>query len=89
MSLLKTYDMRGLFDFILFLLEQEQEDILWDIWLNKDIEKDFKTFKRQYGVKTRPKTIKPLSDDHDQKTIAYAQQFMKPKDDINEKGGDE
>lgn len=85
MALLRTYDMRGLFDFILFVFEEEQDDILWEIWLNKEVKEDFKTFKKSRSKSIRKKKIPKVTQEDEQKSIALASRYIKPIDE--KKGG--
>ena len=77
--------MRGLFDFILFLFEQEQDDILWEVWLNKEIKEDYATYKKSRSLTLRKANIKKVTEDDEQKAIDLATRFIKP---IEENGGD-
>ena len=77
--------MRGLFDFILFLFEQEQDDILWEVWLNKEIKEDYATYKKSRSLTLRKVNIKKVTEDDEQKAIDLATRFIKP---IEENGGD-
>lgn len=86
MALLKTYDMSGLFDFILFVFEEEQDDILWDIWLNKEVKEDFQSFKKSRSKSLRKKKIPKVTQDDEQKAISLASRYIKP---IDEKKGGE
>ena len=87
MALLRTYDMKGLFDFILFIFEEEQDDILWEIWLNKEVKEDFKTFKKSRSKSLRKKKIPKVTKEDEQKSIALATRYIKPIDE--QKGGGE
>ena len=89
MGLLKTYKMRGLLDFILFVLEQDAEDNLWQVWLNKDVAENFKTFKQKHLIKIRPKKVKSLVKEDEDKVLDFAQQFIKPRENDNMKGGED
>ena len=77
--------MKGLFDFILFVFEEEQDDILWEIWLNKEVKQDFKTFKKSRSKSIRKKKIPKVTQEDEQKSIALASRYIKPIDE--KKGG--
>lgn len=64
-------------DFILYLYEKENEETLWETWLSKDIQKDFKEFKQEY---TRPLRVKPvglISEERERENLEFASQFIK------------
>ena len=80
--------MTGLFDFILFLFEQEQDDILWEVWINKDTNKDYATYKKERTKSLRKTKIKKISDQDEQESIAMATRYIKPNN-TTEKGGED
>lgn len=84
LSLLRTYSLEGLADFILRLYDEENENQLWDVWLHRNVEGDFKTFKRKHHKKIRKKEQKPLSLEEEKEIIEKNMQFIKP---VN-KGGE-
>lgn len=77
--------MSGLFNFLLFLLDQEQRDNLWDIWLNRMVESDFPTFEKKHYKPIRQKKAPVVSHSDQESAIALASQFIKP---VNEEGGE-
>jgi uncharacterized protein YdaU (DUF1376 family) len=83
---MRTYSLKRLADFILFIFEKEQEDILWDVWLHKDVNEDFKTFKKKKMRTIRKKKVKSVSKDDEQKAIALASRFIKTTD--HKEGGE-
>lgn len=84
LSLMSTYTLEGLADFVLRLFDQANEDQLWEIWLHKPIEDDFKKFKRKHYKKIHKKNQNPLSLEEEKKIIEKNMQFIKP---VN-KGGE-
>lgn len=79
LSLLATFDSRGLVDFILFLFEQETEEELWSIWVHKDIEESFGDFKKERLNKLRVGTAKNITKNEINSNIATASQFIKTR----------
>lgn len=77
--------MSGLFNFLLFLLDQEQHEKLWDIWLNRMIESDFPSFEKKHYKPIRKKKAPVVSHKDQENAIALASQFIKP---VNEEGGE-
>ncbi len=75
-----TYSMRGLFDFILFILDQEQDDTLWELWLAKDVKDDFKTFKKKRMKAIRKKKVKSLSVEQEKVINNANSRFIKPRE---------
>lgn len=48
MELLSGYTLdSSLFEFFIYLFEQETEEKLWTIWINKDIDKSFESFRKE------------------------------------------
>lgn len=69
----------ALVGFIAFLFEQEQHETLWDMWLAKDIEEDFATFKKDKLSNLRKKNVVETSDEQADKNIELASQFVKAR----------
>lgn len=82
LSLMGTLSLEGLAGFILRLSDEENEKQLWEIWLHKPIEDDFKTFKQKHYKKTNIQ--KPLSVDEEKKIIETNMKFIK----ATNKGGE-
>lgn len=83
---MRTYTLDGLLDFILYLFEQEQEEILWDIWLTTDKRVSFKDFKSRRLTPIRAKKVKALSKEEEAQTLAKASQFI--RETTNLEGGE-
>ena len=47
LELLKTYTLEATADYIFYLLDQEREELLWDMWMHTSMEKTFKDFKKE------------------------------------------
>lgn len=81
---MSTFTLEGLADFILRLYDEENENQLWEVWLHKPIEDDFKTFKKKQYKGLRNKKQKSLSVADEKKIIETNMKFIKA---IN-KGGE-
>lgn len=66
-------------DFIFFLLETENDEAIWELWLAKDIEQDFKTFKKSNEQKLRMPTAKPMPKEDVEKNIENASRYIKQR----------
>jgi len=76
--MLATYSAHSLVGFIMFLFKKNQEDELWQIWLNKDIDQSFNDFKAANIAKEfRPKA-KVNSEQEEQEILDFSDQFIKP-----------
>lgn len=64
-------------DFILYLYEKENEETLWETWLSKDIQKDFKEFKQEYTRPLRVKPVELISEERERENLEFASQFIK------------
>lgn len=79
---MSTYSMTGAADFFIYLLEDEHEQRLWQIWLNKktEHEDDFEKFKK---ASMKKKQIKRMSKAEEDNAINKAKSILN----IKEKGG--
>lgn len=77
---MRTYTLFGLYDFILFIIDQEQEETLWELWLAKDIKDDFKTFKRTRMKAIRKKKAVTLTPAQEKEIIGKNSRFIKPRE---------
>lgn len=84
LSLMSTYSLEGLADFILHLFDQANEDQLWEVWLHKDQEDDFSTFKKKHYKQIRKPKSKALSLEEEKEIIEKNMRYIKP---VN-KGGE-
>lgn len=82
MDLLSTYTLDGLADFFLQLIDQDNEDEVWQTWLHKDANMSYKDFKKKYLKSVRKPNAK-ISKEEEQKALNLALRFIKP---INEGG---
>jgi len=73
--------MHGLLDFILYILDQEQEDLLWDLWMHKDVNEDFKTFKQKRMVPIRRRRAKSNTPEQDLAIIMKNSRFITHRED--------
>lgn len=73
---MSTYSMTGAAGFLVFMIEDENEQQLWDIWLHKETEHsdNFEKFKQASIKKSTKKT---LSKKDEQAAIAKAQNILK------------
>ncbi|MBN6206304.1 hypothetical protein JYK21_07555 [Ralstonia pickettii] len=81
---MSTYSLEGLSDFIFYLFDQENEDTLFKIWLHKDQESDFATFKKKNHKKAYVKQPKKISKDEEEAVIKASFKLITPRG----KGGD-
>lgn len=84
LDLLSTFSLEGLSDFIFYLFDQENEDTLFEIWLHKDSESDFATFKKNNQEKTYVKQPKKLTKEEEESVIKESFKLITPRG----KGGD-
>lgn len=78
LGLMSTYTLEGLADFVLQLYDQQNEDQLWEIWLNKQVEGDFSEFKKKHYKKIRSKKMQNLSEEEEKQIIENNTRFIKP-----------
>lgn len=77
--MLATIEPANLWDFFLYIFDQENEEKLWSIWLAKDVEQNFEEFKKERLKRLRTKTVSGLSDEEITDNIDSASQFIKVK----------
>lgn len=65
-------------DFLAYLFEAEAEEKLWELWLAKDIEQDFNSFKQERLSKIKPSSVgeKTMSQTEEENAIRLAEQIM-------------
>lgn len=78
-ALLKSYSLAELMDFFIFLVGEEQEDRLWEVWLHKPIEDSFKDFKRKRMKPIYKRKIKTISENEENALIERAKKFVDPR----------
>lgn len=84
---MSTFMMTSLSDFLLFLFEEETEEQLWEVWLNKETEHadSFEKFKEQSIKKQKRKQQashkRRMSDEEEKDAIAKAEKIL------NRRGG--
>lgn len=67
------------------LVERDQEDNLWQLWLAKDFEeKSFEEFKLRSLKQTKHSKLKVPTAEEEQEIFAFTDQFIKPTN----KGGE-
>ncbi|MCW6683032.1 hypothetical protein NHG29_09085 [Aerococcaceae bacterium NML160702] len=64
-------------DFLLYLIQKENEEKLWQIWLAKDIDMDFEIFKKKSLKQTKSK--QRLDKKTEQENIANAERILQMK----------
>lgn len=84
MELLKTYRLSNLLDFILYLLEIEREERVYQQWLHTNMQQSFADFKKAQNFKTiRKKELsKPVTKEDEKQMLDFAMQFIKPNSPI-------
>lgn len=81
---MSTYTLGGLADFILRLFKEENEEEIYDLWLYKGNEMDYKEFKEKILKQIKKTKHRTLSRAEEEENIRNATRFIKP---IN-KGGE-
>lgn len=88
--MLKTYSLPGAVNFILYLLEKQQEDVIWEVWLHRKPAKgdgkrkkylNFDEFKKQVKLKKmRTKKAKSVTAAEEKQQLEFASRFIKTKE---------
>ena len=70
--------MKEALDFLAYLFETEAEEKLWELWLAKDIEQDFNSFKKERLSKIKQSSVdgKTMSQTEEENAIRLAEQIM-------------
>lgn len=68
-------DFEELTDFILYLIQEQREEDLWQIWLHKWIEKDFEEWKNEINSKNVI-TNKKLTEKQEKENIEKAERIL-------------
>lgn len=71
--MLSSLDLSEVNDLVVYLLEQQIEEQLWEIWVNKDIELSFDEFKKKTVKKS---TSKQLSKEEEEEILNKAQSIL-------------
>ena len=75
MELLSGYPLDStLLDFFIYLFEQENEAMLWEVWVNKDIDLSFADFKKKSMKKTA--RTKKMSQKEEVRAIETAERIL-------------
>lgn len=61
MALLRTYSLKDAVGFIQYLLEKQQEDVMWEVWLHRKPSKKQGNQERQLSFEEFRKAVKPAS----------------------------
>lgn len=77
--MLATMSFAGTFEYILYLLEQEQDDTLWSIWLNKDIQEDYHDFAKERRQPLRRSSLLQVDTERAKQNIESASLIVKPR----------
>lgn len=77
--MLSTYRLANLADFILWLFEQEREEMLREQWLHTQMTQSFKDFKKQQMSASGITKAKVPTKEEQQKSLDFAFQFIKPQ----------
>ena len=67
--------MQELTDFILYLIKEQREEDLWQIWLHKWIDRDFEEWKKEINSKNVV-TNKKLSAKQEKENIEKAERIL-------------
>lgn len=78
--------MHDLMDFILYVFDKTNEDLLWDTWIQGMSEMSFKDYKQKYSNSLRQKVVKGMSKEKERQNIDFATQYIKLRKE--EKNGD-
>lgn len=68
-------DMQELTDFILYLIQEQREEDLWQIWLHKWIDKDFEEWKKEINSKNVV-INKKLTEKQEKENIEKAERIL-------------
>lgn len=67
-------DFEELTDFLIHLIKKQREEDLWQIWLSKDIEKDFIEFKKEIE---EANSNKRMSKEQEKANLEKANKILK------------
>lgn len=74
-ELLSSYqDLGEIHELVLYLLEKEIEEQLWDVWVHKDIELSFEEFKSK--AFKRGSKAKELTEQEEEEIMRQAQEIL-------------
>jgi hypothetical protein len=75
-------------DFLFYLIDQENENQLWDVWLHKETDSaSFAEFKKKYYKSLRKPKAKTLSKESEKELLDLANSIIKPVKKGGEKDG--
>lgn len=87
LGVLKTYSLTGAIDFLLYLLEKQQDDLLWETWLYRKPTKGegkntkyltYPEYKKSAKMpQLRDKKAETVTADQEQQRLEFASQFIK------------
>lgn len=65
--------------FLVDLIDQEQEDSLWELWLAKEFDdKSFNDFKNRNLKRARQPNVKAITPEEEKEIFDFTDQFIKP-----------
>ncbi|ELC8449570.1 peptide methionine sulfoxide reductase [Clostridium perfringens] len=67
-------DFEELTDFLMHLIKKQREEDLWQIWLNKDIDKEFEEFKKEVEESN---SNRRMSKKQEKQNIEKAERILK------------
>lgn len=67
-------DLGEIHELVLYLLEKEVEEQLWDVWVHKDIELSFEEFKAKAFKRTSK--AKELTEQEEEEIMRQAQEIL-------------
>ncbi|NEZ46497.1 peptide methionine sulfoxide reductase [Clostridium niameyense] len=68
-------DFEELTDFILYLIKEQREEDIWNIWLHKDIDKDFQEWKKEIECR-KNSACKRMSKKEEKANIQKAERIL-------------
>lgn len=99
MRLLQTYSLTDAVDFILYLFDKQQDDLIWETWLHRkptkregnsdrslSFEEYRKTAKQNAQIRASGKKVETLTEEKEKEQIQFAGQFIKARKEINNNG---
>lgn len=79
-SLLRTYRLCDLMEFIFYVQELEQEEKIYNQWLHTQMTQSLQEFKDQQKYRPlRKNKAKSTTKEEQQKALDFASQFVKPR----------
>lgn len=100
MAVLRTYSLKDAVDFILYIFDKQQDDLIWETWLHRKptkgegknqrslgFEEYKKTAKQKSLLRSQGKKVKAPTAEQEQEQIKFAGQFIKARKELNDGDG--